>query len=44
MQTEMGIVGVFMHHQKCAWISEDKKAGYMFQTACALKMNKKNNA
>lgn len=44
MLTETEIVAVLMGHQKWAWTSEDKKPGYKFQAACALKVNKKNNA
>lgn len=44
MQAGTGILGAFVHDQKCAWISENKKAGYMFRAACALKMKRKNNA
>lgn len=37
MQKEAEIVGVFMHHQKCAWTSEGQKAACVLQAACALK-------
>lgn len=39
MQTETEIAGFHMHRQKCACISEDKEAGYMFQIALKQRRN-----